>query len=265
MAGTKAISFLMDRSGSISAEDWVKQVQATASALSHPIVVQELERIFKRGDSVVFNAFQFNGRTTPLIGWTPIRNMADVQRFAATLNTHAQGATSGSTGMALAITTAGSSFAALETAFGGEFKWAEKIIDISSDGDPDDMKAAKLASEVFMNRYGIYSGKINGIGIGQKAYEALRDNIVTKPTGGRAWQTDWSNYPEIIAKKLREELIGGIEKPKDVQKTELKDGRPDAGGQKTELRKSSLDDVFIGHGLHQFATTKSADTGIRLS
>lgn len=238
MAGIKAISFLMDRSGSISNENWVNQVYHTAMALKHPKVAAELDRIFAQGHSVVFNALQFNSTTQSLVEWTPIRNRADIEAFITRLTAHAHGSTSGGTNMAYGITAAGSTFAQLATLFNGEFKDAEKIIDISTDGAPDDMDQARLASQVFQGRYGPGTGRINGIAVGNtrekamEAFVALRDNIVTTDPKGKAYLADWSDFAEVIADKLREELIGERTTPTRSQRAGLEGG-----------------DEFIGSGL----------------
>jgi|GEM_PF-5415937 len=220
MAGIKAISFLMDRSGSISATNWANQVRYTAEALRHPEVLAELDRIFKQGHSVVFNALQFNNTTSTMVEWTPIRNHADVETFIARLSLHAAGITSGGTDMALGITTANSTFGQLATRFNGEFKDAERIIDISTDGEPDDMEQAKMASIVFEGRHTGIPGRINGIAIGntvekaESAFVALRDNIVTRDPKGKTYITNWDDFPRIIAEKLRDELIGDASSPR---------------------------------------------------
>lgn len=204
----KAISLLMDRSSSINNEDWVHQVEATANAIEDP----EVMALILSNGGVAFNAFSFSNHAMPILEWHVLDSEANIHAFVAKLRDYVSDTnasnqvTQGSTETNAGIDKATES---LTTGMPAACRHAKPIIDLSTDGEPNDIDRASMASR----RAAALGITINGIaieGVGvtrQSAYEALDQHIVTKHTGGRAFQANWSNFKEIIKEKLKMELL----------------------------------------------------------
>lgn len=200
---SRSLVLLLDESYSINADNWKKQVHATADAISRPDIAELLSR--NGGTAIAVASFNYQARQR--LDWQVIRSQQDADAFADAfrhIGPKAGGATNIGRGLAVS----------LENIHRSPCK-GEAIIDISTDAhntaaayvDGGEAIALLEAARAQAIAEGVV---INGIGVdgqsqkGDAVRRMLEQKVIT-PTGF-AMGTAWEDYAEAIYKKLRLEL-----------------------------------------------------------
>lgn len=217
-----SLRLLLDESASISAENWQKQVNATADAIRDPGIV----RLLTKAGGTALGVDSFDNRVRERVSWTIIRSQADAERFSSALR-----AISAHSGQARGETNIGRallfSLGKIDEMQDSPCR-GEGIIDISTDadnnGDTDphgylNTVAARGLLETARKQAEEQGWRINGIGVdgetnkGEKVFQLLERDVITKRTGGFAVGTSWQDYGTVIRDKLSREIaqLQGVE------------------------------------------------------
>lgn len=195
------LSLVIDSSGSIGTRNFNTQRDAYASVFNSPDTYND---IISRGSlgSIAVNLIQFGATAVEDIGWTVIDSVAASQSFAASISAITDGAGS-STNMTAALNLAANSFNS------NDIESARQVIDISTDGGPNNRTTAATASQ-----NAIASGVevINVLGIGGGINEQyLQDNIArgSNADGNPAFVVIANTFDEVestLRQKISREI-----------------------------------------------------------
>lgn len=191
-----ALVLLMDASLSISPEDWLKQRDGTAQALSNETVVQVVERM---PGGLALTVIAFDHTTSVILPWRIVRNGEDVRNTAAQLRA-VERILYGQTHIGNAINVA------LNEIEQAPCEPEDSVIDISTDGlnGPESITAARERA--------ISMGvKINAIGVTDASrsvdqmYDFLNEHVRT-PGGFALAINDWDQFTRAMQRKLTLEI-----------------------------------------------------------
>lgn len=212
-----SLILLMDESGSISNENWLKQVHATADALTHPRVIDAIEG----AGGIAVMARSFDHRDITRVGWHVIRNRQDAEKFAQELRNNTA-RVSGATDIGGAVMGSINHFPLSPCRFG------KKVIDISTDGDSynhiNKLKAAReqaVRSNVIINGIAVEEtvdpdgDRDSPSPMSLKSIEELLRNYLITPDGF-ALSANWAEYAKVIEQKLILEIASNTKKPLEI-------------------------------------------------
>lgn len=192
-----ALVLLLDTSGSIHKSEYELQRDGTAAAFES----EEIGRVIDRAGGVAVTVVEFASRTRHVLPWRLITAREESRRFAADLRATERGI-SGSTATAIALDEAVRLF---DTA---PCEPDEKVIDVSTDGPPDNDQNVPAARD----RAFAAGIKINGIGVfthstpvGEAPSDFMRKDLIT-PGGFAIDVTNWADFEQAIRRKLILEL-----------------------------------------------------------
>lgn len=165
---------LADGSGSVDDVEFSLQRLGTARALRHPRVVQAIQSGFLGRIALAYVEWSGPELHIPVVPWTLLRTPADVDAFAAKLETHPRELYGGGTAIGDAI------LHGVQSLQGNAFEARRRVIDISGDGpDRNGLPAAVGRDEAV--KQGI---TVNGLPILEGRFgldEFFRTNVI----GGR--------------------------------------------------------------------------------
>lgn len=165
---------LADGSGSVDDVEFSLQRLGTARALRHPRVVRAIQSGFRGQIALAYVEWSGPDLHVPVVPWTLLRTPADVEAFAAKLETHPRELYGGGTAIGDAI------LHGVESLQGNAFEARRRVIDISGDGpDRNGLPAAVGRDEAV--KQGI---TVNGLPILEGRFgldEFFRANVI----GGR--------------------------------------------------------------------------------
>lgn len=165
---------LADGSGSVDDVEFSLQRLGTARALRHPRVVRAIQSGFLGQIALAYVEWSGPDLHVPVVPWTLLRTPADVEAFAAKLETHPRELYGGGTAIGDAI------LHGVESLQGNAFEARRRVIDISGDGpDRNGLPAAVGRDEAV--KQGI---TVNGLPILEGRFgldEFFRANVI----GGR--------------------------------------------------------------------------------
>ena len=165
---------LADGSGSVDDVEFSLQRLGTARALRHPRVVRAIQSGFLGQIALAYVEWSGPELHVPVVPWTLLRTPADVDAFAAKLETHPRELYGGGTAIGDAI------LHGVQSLQGNAFEARRRVIDISGDGpDRNGLPAAVGRDEAV--KQGI---TVNGLPILEGRFgldEFFRTNVI----GGR--------------------------------------------------------------------------------
>ncbi len=165
---------LADGSGSVDDVEFSLQRLGTARALRHPRVVRAIQSGFLGQIALAYVEWSGPELHIPVVPWTLLRTPADVDAFAAKLETHPRELYGGGTAIGDAI------LHGVQSLQGNAFEARRRVIDISGDGpDRNGLPAAVGRDEAV--KQGI---TVNGLPILEGRFgldEFFRTNVI----GGR--------------------------------------------------------------------------------
>jgi Protein of unknown function (DUF1194) len=194
-----ALVLAIDCSSSVDAGDFSLQMQGTAKALRHPLIVEAIRAgPLKR---IAMCMVQWSSRNSQVVAvpWHGLSNTSEVQILATKIETADRHWQPGGTGLAKAMAFCVKLFERLPIAT------ARKVIDISGDGaDNENGNLAKARQSAIAN-----SVTINGLPIvyGQKRIvEYYSANVICGPNAFVMPTENLQSFPEAMQKKLLREL-----------------------------------------------------------
>lgn len=186
---TAALVLLLDASGSITADDWIRQRDGTAEALSHPAITMLIEQ----GEGVAVTALAFDDETRTLLPWRILRSHRDAEGAAAALRQAPRGMPGGTD-------IGGAIEAGLAALAQSPCQADQDIIDLATDGEAP-AGAANAARDAAI----VQGVQINAIAVGgDNPAEWLRANAITP--GGFVMEAAWADFATIMRRKLAREV-----------------------------------------------------------
>lgn len=199
LAASLELGLVIDGSGSVSSSDFALQRDAYVNIFSNDFVGN-----FLTGDvdTVYISFWQFASSVQEEVTWTTIQTNAEAQAFANAIASVTQ--LGGGTNTAGAINTVANSI--LSNAFDGD----SEVIDLSSDGIPNDQAAAvAAASNAFSND--IVTNTLF-VGTGTTGQSNLA--AIAAAGGGTSFVANsFAQYEEALTEKLELEFNGGPTTP----------------------------------------------------
>jgi hypothetical protein len=202
-ATSMELALVLDGSGSISASDWVKQLDGYKSVFASGTFYDTYvaPSMF---DSLVVSAYQFAGTVVQEIGWTSIGNNTQASDFGNMFNTTNFVKLNGSTNTEAAIRQA------MQSIMDNGITGSKLTIDISTDGNPTacldpcvNPVSDALAAADTARSNGI---TINAIGVGNSISTTFLSNLVS-PTGFYLIANTYDQFAGTLQTKLGKEII----------------------------------------------------------
>ena len=194
-----ALAFALDVSASVNSDEYDIQKGGLAAAMRDPEIV---EAILTAPGSIWFLAYEWSASLQQVViqDWAQMRDMADIQRFAAGLEKHQRRFGRSSTALGQGLSFGMKQFAALPALCD------RQVIDVSGDGVNNDGVAPEALRETGRFR----NVTINGLVIAGATPDPVpyyRDNVVY---GSDAFmmvaRNGFDDYPDMIKGKLLKEL-----------------------------------------------------------
>ena len=181
------LALLLDASGSVDAQEWRLQVEATAAAIEAP---ETVAKIVHAGGAAVWAA-EFASITIPMVDWHVIRTQEDAKVFAAALVAHVR--------QESMSTASGDAIMAAVSAFASAPPCERLVVDISTDGWAN--SGALVADAVHGAQ--VHGAMVNAIVIEDEpdVLAKYRDAV-----NGFALPATWDTYGQAIKQKLNLEI-----------------------------------------------------------
>lgn len=189
--GAAAVCLLamFDASGSVDAQEYKLQIEATAAAIQAPETVQTIER----AGGIAVMAAEFSGGVTLMVDWYVVRNEHDARVFASALLLHKR-VESGSTAVGDALQVAAAAFDRAPPC-------ERRVVDLSTDGWQN---TGSYVEE------GVSANADRGIVVNTLVIEdGTEPGLVERYQGvinGFALPATWETYDQAIKQKLNLEI-----------------------------------------------------------
>ncbi|MGB0506342.1 MAG: DUF1194 domain-containing protein [Pikeienuella sp.] len=210
-----ALSFAMDVSSSVNAQEYRIQKGGLADALLHPDV---RTLILNPSHTVALSAYEWSGRDhqQTIVGWRLIKNENDLNAIAHQLNTSPRSANAQSTAVGQALRFGAQYFTQLP------FACDRHVIDISGDGvTNEDQDPSSVRNWGVLDGITVNGLVIKGATPDPEAY--YRDQVIHGPDAFViAARNGFGDYPDLIRGKLLRELrppflIGAIQQGAEIR------------------------------------------------
>ena len=191
----------LDVSSSISAAEYLLQVEGLAAAFRSPEVGEAIAGFAPRGIAVVVLQWASVGEQRRMVPWRWVRDGASAERFAAEIAGMRRIGHEGVTAIALAIERS-------RRLFGGNgFEGARRVIDVSGDGHSNQGPAVGPARR----RAEADGITVNGLAIVNeqpRLDEYYRRNVIAGPGAFVIEAADYDDFARAIRAKLVREIRG---------------------------------------------------------
>lgn len=194
-----ALAFALDVSASVNAAEYDIQKGGLAAAMRDPEII---DAILAAPGAVWFLAYEWSASLQQVViqDWAQMRDLADIQRFAATLDSHNRRFGRSSTALGQALSFGVKQFASLPTLCD------RQVIDVSGDGVNND----GVAPEALRGAGRLAGVTINGLviaGASPNPVPYYREKVIY---GTDAFmmvaRNGFEDYPDLIKGKLLREL-----------------------------------------------------------
>lgn len=194
-----ALAFALDVSASVNSAEYDIQKGGLAAAMRDPEII---EAILVEPGAVWFLAYEWSASLQQVIiqDWAQMRDLADIQRFAATLDAHDRRFGRSSTALGQALSFGVKQFASLPTLCD------RQVIDVSGDGVNNDGVAPEALRD---------AGRLAGVTVNGLVIAGASPNPVPYYREKVIYGTDafmmvarngFEDYPDLIKGKLLREL-----------------------------------------------------------
>lgn len=194
-----ALAFALDVSASVNSAEYDIQKGGLAAAMRDPEII---EAILADPGAVWFLAYEWSASLQQVViqDWAQMRDLADIQRFAATLDSHNRRFGRSSTALGQALSFGVKQFASLPAICD------RQVIDVSGDGVNNDGVAPEALRD---------AGRLTGVTINGLVIAGASPNPVPYYRGQVIYGTDafmmvarngFEDYPDLIKGKLLKEL-----------------------------------------------------------
>jgi hypothetical protein len=193
---------MADGSGSVDDEEFILQRFGYAKALRDPAII----RAIKGGilGRIALSYVEWSGPElkVPIINWSVIRNKAEIDAFAKTLEDHPRELFTGGTAVGDAIVYGAKSI------LGNVYDGTRRVIDLSGDGpdrngmDAVDGRNYAVAKRITVNGLPILAFKGDGLA------EFFRDNVIGGPGAFYVAASGFKDFFSAVRRKLILEIAG---------------------------------------------------------
>ena len=193
---------MADGSGSVDDEEFILQRHGYAKALRDPGIIRAIKGGFLGRIALSYVEWSGPDLKVPIVNWTVIRNSADIEAFAKTLETHPRELYGGGTAVGDAIVYGA------ESILGNVYDGTRRVIDLSGDG-PDrngmagmDGRDYAIAKRITVNGLPILAFEGDGL-------EAFyRDNVIGGPGAFYVAARGFKDFFNAVRRKLILEIAG---------------------------------------------------------